>query len=133
MAINDSKSTNPHSVEFSLSKLDSSKKTLLILGGLKKNISFRDLDLPQSVHTVYLFGQDRKKIAEEIAHEDIVIRECLDEIIDEVIISKLKKPNSFTGEDMAEIFCHGSVYIQNRIMELLSDSGVRSANPGEFL
>ena len=55
-----------------------------------------------------------------------------DEIIDEVIISKLKKPNSFTGEDMAEIFCHGSVYIQNRIMELLSDSGVRSANPGEF-
>ena len=55
-----------------------------------------------------------------------------DEIIDEVIISKLKKPNSFTGEDMAEIFCHGSIYIQNRIMELLSDSGVRSANPGEF-
>jgi UDP-N-acetylmuramoylalanine--D-glutamate ligase len=54
------------------------------LGGLKKNISFRDLDLPQSVHTVYLFGQDRKKIAEEIAHEDIVIRECLDEIIDEI-------------------------------------------------
>ena len=84
LAINDSKSTNPHSVEFSLSKLDSSKKTLLILGGLKKNISFRDIDLPQSVHKVYLFGQDRKKIAEEIAHEDIVIRECLDEIIDEI-------------------------------------------------
>ena len=33
---------------------------------------------------------------------------------------------------MAEIFCHGSIYIQNRIMELLSDSGIRSANPGEF-
>ena len=55
-----------------------------------------------------------------------------DEVIDEVIISKLKKPNSFTGEDMAEIFCHGSTYIQNRIMELLSDSGIRTANPGEF-
>ena len=54
------------------------------MGGLKKNISFRDIDLPQSVHKVYLFGQDRKKIAEEIAHEDIVIRECLDEIIDEI-------------------------------------------------
>ena len=84
LAINDSKSTNPHSVEFSLSKLDSSKKTLLILGGLKKNISFTDLDLPQSVHTVYLFGQDRKKIAEEITHKNIVIKECLDEIIDEI-------------------------------------------------
>ena len=55
-----------------------------------------------------------------------------DEIIDEVIISKLKKPNSFTGEDMVEIFCHGSIYIQNRIMELLSDRGIRTANPGEF-
>ena len=55
-----------------------------------------------------------------------------DEIIDEVVISKLIKPNSFTGEDMAEIFCHGSIYIQNRIMELLSDNGIRTANPGEF-
>ena len=55
-----------------------------------------------------------------------------DEIIDEVLISKLKKPNSFTGEDMVEIFCHGSIYIQNRIMELLSDNGIRTANPGEF-
>ncbi len=55
-----------------------------------------------------------------------------DEIIDEIIISKLKKPNSFTGEDMAEIFCHGSIYIQNKIMELLSDNGIRTANPGEF-
>ena len=54
------------------------------MGGLKKNISFRDLGLPQSVHTVYLYGQDRKKIAEEITHKDIVIRECLDEIIYEI-------------------------------------------------
>ena len=84
LAINDSKSTNPNSVEFSISKLDSSKKTLLILGGLKKDISFRDLNLPQSVQTVYLFGQDRKEIAEEITHKDIVIKECLDETIDEI-------------------------------------------------
>ena len=55
-----------------------------------------------------------------------------DEIIDEIMISKLKKPNSFTGEDMAEIFCHGSIYIQNRIMELLSNNDIRTANPGEF-
>ena len=55
-----------------------------------------------------------------------------DEIIDEIMISKLKKPNSFTGEDMTEIFCHGSTYIQNRIMELLSNNDIRTANPGEF-
>tara|TARA_B100000609_G_scaffold10960_1_gene8392 strand:- start:186 stop:1433 length:1248 start_codon:yes stop_codon:yes gene_type:complete len=97
LAINDSKSTNPHSVEFSLSKLDSSKKTLLILGGLKKNISFKDLDLPQSVQTVYLFGKDRKKIAEEITHKDIVIKECLDEIIDVIknYLSSINELNQF--------------------------------------
>ena len=33
---------------------------------------------------------------------------------------------------MVEIFCHGSIYIQNRIMELLSDKGIRAANAGEF-
>ena len=71
------------------------------MGGLKKNISFRDLDLPQSVHTVYLFGQDRKKIAKEITHKDIVIRECLDEIIDEIteILDLVERDELFVIEN----------------------------------
>ena len=75
----------------------------------------------------------RKKYSDLEVHKNYLgIIQDKDEIIDEVIISKLEKPNSFTGEDMVEIFCHGSIYIQNRIMELLSDKGIRAANAGEF-
>ena len=75
----------------------------------------------------------RKKYSDLEIHKNYLgIIQDKNEIIDEVIISKLEKPNSFTGEDMVEIFCHGSIYIQNRIMELLSDKGIRTANAGEF-
>ena len=54
------------------------------------------------------------------------------ELIDDVILSIYKSPHSFTGEDAVEINCHGSVYIQNKIMQLLMQIGVRPAQPGEF-
>ncbi len=54
------------------------------------------------------------------------------EIIDEVLITVFKNPASFTGQDSIEIACHGSVYIQKRILELLLKNGARMANPGEF-
>jgi tRNA modification GTPase len=54
------------------------------------------------------------------------------EIIDEVLISLFRNPKSFTGEDVIEISCHGSIYIKNRILQLLIENGARLANPGEF-
>lgn len=53
------------------------------------------------------------------------------EIIDEVVISLFKAPHSFTGEDVVEISCHGSLYIQQRILDLLCTK-IRLAEPGEF-
>lgn len=53
-------------------------------------------------------------------------------IIDEVIITIFQKNQSFTGEETVEISCHGSKFIQNKIIELLINSGIRIANPGEF-
>ena len=53
-------------------------------------------------------------------------------IIDEVLISIFKNPRSYTGEDMLEISCHGSIYIQQKILELLIKNGARFAQPGEF-
>ncbi len=44
----------------------------------------------------------------------------------------LKRHDSFTGEDIVEISCHGSVYIQQKILELLIENGARMALPGEF-
>ncbi len=55
-----------------------------------------------------------------------------DKIVDEVLVSLFKSPHSYTGEDSIEISCHGSVYIQQRILELLVASGARPARPGEF-
>ena len=45
---------------------------------------------------------------------------------------KYTAPHSFTGEDMVEISCHGSIYIQRKILELLLEHGCRMANPGEY-
>lgn len=53
-------------------------------------------------------------------------------LLDEVLISIFKAPHSYTGEDVVEISCHGSPYIQQKILELLISKGVRMANPGEF-
>ena len=53
-------------------------------------------------------------------------------IIDQVIITYFKKPNSFTGEDMVEINCHGSVAIILKITQTLDLLGLRMAEPGEF-
>lgn len=54
------------------------------------------------------------------------------ELIDEVLVALFRAPHSFTGEDTVEITCHGSVYIQQQIMQLLIESGCRSALPGEY-
>lgn len=54
------------------------------------------------------------------------------QIIDEVIVTVFKAPKSYTGENSVEISCHGSTFIQHKIIELLVKKGARIANPGEF-
>jgi len=54
------------------------------------------------------------------------------DVIDEVLIGVFKSPNSYTGEDMIEISCHGSIYIQQQILQLLIDQGARLAKHGEY-
>lgn len=54
------------------------------------------------------------------------------EIVDEVMIAVFRSPKSFTTEDSVEISCHGSVYIQSQIINLLLKHGARLAAPGEF-
>ncbi len=55
-----------------------------------------------------------------------------DEVIDEVLVSVFRAPHSYTGEDMVEISCHASPYVQERIIGLFLDAGMRLARPGEF-
>ena len=53
-----------------------------------------------------------------------------EEVIDEVIVSLFRAPHSFTGEDSVEISCHGSTFIQQRILEILVECGARLARRG---
>lgn len=53
-------------------------------------------------------------------------------LIDQAVLIKYVAPKSFSGEDMVEIICHGSTYIQEQILQLLLQAGARMAQPGEF-
>lgn len=75
----------------------------------------------------------KKKLSEADSHTilfgDIVSE---GEVVDEVLVSVFRNPKSFTGEDSVEISCHGSTFIQKRILNLLSENGARMAKPGEY-
>jgi len=92
----------------------SGKDAITICQSFFKSVSGKQLS-SQKTHTIYL------------GH--IVDGE---RIIDEVLISIFKDPNSYTGENVVEISCHGSIYIQQEIIQLFLRNGCRVANPGEF-
>ena len=54
------------------------------------------------------------------------------EIIDEVLVSVMKAPRTFTAEDVVEINSHGGISTTNKVLELLLTNGARLAEPGEF-
>lgn len=53
-------------------------------------------------------------------------------VVDEVLVSLFRAPHSYTGEDSVELSCHGSLYILNKVVELLLAQGCRMARPGEY-
>ena len=53
------------------------------------------------------------------------------EVLDEVLVTVFRAPHSFTGEDVVEIACHGSLYIQQEVLRWLTDAGCRMARAGE--
>ena len=55
-----------------------------------------------------------------------------EEIIDEVLISVMRSPRTYTTEDIIEINCHGGITTTNKVLEILLKNGARLAEPGEF-
>ncbi len=82
---------------------------------------------------LFFKSKSGKKLSESsgysISYGDLIEK---DEVIDEVVVSVYKAPYSYTGENVIEISCHGSNYIQQRILTLFTDADVRLASPGEF-
>lgn len=89
----------------------SGARTMEVLNGL-----FPSKDLEQQASHTLLVGM--------LEHEGTVL--------DEVVLSIFKNPRSYTGEDVIEISCHGSPFIQEQILAAITSSGVRMAKPGEF-
>ena len=100
-----------------------------------------------AVSMIRMSGKDSHKIAlsrfirkKELTLDNIVANRMyygeicdLDgKIIDDVMLTFFKAPHSYTGEDSAEIVCHGSPFIQNKILEILIQSGARLAEAGEY-
>ena len=99
-----------------------------------------------AVAIIRISGKDSVKICNQIfkAHnksklsldnaKTVIIGNIIEnrKIIDEVLITIFKGPQSYTGENIIEIACHGSTYIQSAIIQLLIRKGCRLAKKGEF-
>jgi tRNA modification GTPase len=82
---------------------------------------------------VFMSSKRGKKLAEQPAytiHHGKIVDEA--RVVDDVLVSLFKGPNSYTGEDIVEISCHGSLLIQKQILELLIANGAELAQAGEF-
>lgn len=75
-------------------------------------------------------GKDLSKQKTHTIHLGHIVDDT--KIYDQVLLSIFKNPNSYTGEDVVEISCHGSVFIQQQIIQLLLRKGAKMAQPGEF-
>lgn len=72
-----------------------------------------------------------KTVRSHTIHYGFIVDENM-QIVDEVMISYMKAPNSFTAENTVEINCHGGILVMNKILELTVKNGARLAMPGEF-
>lgn len=79
---------------------------------------------------VSVSGKDLAKQKTHTIHLGHIVADG--KIYDQVLVSLFKNPHSYTGEDVVEISCHGSTFIQQQIIQLLLRNGAKMAQPGEF-
>ena len=95
-----------------------------------------------AISIIRVSGEDSFKIVSKIFTKDLTklpdhtinygFIKYNDELIDEVLVSAMKAPNTYTKEDIVEINCHGGIASTNKILEILLECGCRLATPGEF-
>lgn len=83
-----------------------------------------------SIANAIFSGKDLEKVATHTINYGFI--KDNDEIIDEVLISVMKAPHTYTTEDVIEINCHGGITTTNKVLETLLKHGARLAEPGEF-
>lgn len=75
-------------------------------------------------------GKNLENVKTHTIHYGYIVDQ--DDIIDEVLVSVMRAPKTFTREDVVEINCHGGISTTNKVLELLIKAGCRLATPGEF-
>ena len=75
-------------------------------------------------------GKDLTKVESHTINYGFIMDK--NEVVDEVLVSVMKAPKTYTTEDIVEINCHGGINTTNRVLELLLTKGARLAEPGEF-
>ena len=79
------------------------------------------------------YGFDKIKLTDQESHKlQLGYIKDSGEIIDKVLVTVFRNPKSYTGEDLVEISCHGSTYIQEKILQTILNQNCRIADPGEF-
>lgn len=85
------------------------------------------------VDRIYRSKDGKKKISEQPSHTiHYGFIQDGDEMIDEVLVTVMRAPKSYTAEDVVEINCHGGIYSVQRVLDVAIRSGARPAEPGEF-
>lgn len=95
-------------------------------------ISIVKISGPEAIYKVNKIfkGKDLTKVeSHTINYGHIIYKK---EVIDEVLVSVMKAPKTYTGEDVVEINCHGGISVTKKILEIVLGEGVRLAEPGEF-
>src|SRR5699024_4446787 len=77
-------------------------------------------------------GKDLTKVDSHTINYGQVIDPNTNEIVEEVRVSVMRAPKTFTREDIVEINCHGGMVAVNRVLEIILSEGARIAEPGEF-
>ena len=99
-------------------------------GGMSAIAAIRISGAKAITITNSIFSKDIRYAKSHTIHFGTILDNT--DVVDEVLISIFKGEKSFTGEESVEISCHGSVYIQNKIIQLLIGKGCRTASAGEF-
>jgi tRNA modification GTPase len=99
------------------------------------------------VAIVRLSGLDAERISREVfsrnggkngslrshtLHHGVIRNPDTGQVLDEVLLAVMRKPRSYTGEDVVEVHCHGGPFVARAILEVVLSRGARHADPGEF-
>ncbi|NYE57594.1 tRNA uridine-5-carboxymethylaminomethyl(34) synthesis GTPase MnmE [Carboxydothermus ferrireducens] len=77
-------------------------------------------------------SKDLAKVPSFTLHYGKIVDPADGKIVDEVLVSVMRAPKSYTGEDVVEINCHGGIVAVEKVLELILKQGIRLAEPGEF-